>query len=82
MATKRKTKTTARRRSSKGTAKPYAPTAKITIKSKENPHRTKTSDHAKFRKLMGCPTVEAALAAGIDRGYLRYMVGRALIAIG
>jgi len=56
-------------------------TAKIRLVAKENPHRNGTNDFAKFKKLSAGMTVAKALATGVDRGYLRYMVGRELISI-
>jgi hypothetical protein len=61
---------------------PYSLSAKITLVSGKNPHRAKTHDFAKYAKLKNGMTVEKALAAGVDRGYLRYGVGREILSIG
>jgi hypothetical protein len=56
--------------------------AKIKLLTKINPHRKGTGDARKYAKLATGHTVEAAKAAGIDLGYLRYMALRKLIAFG
>ena len=56
---------------------------KITLLAKENPHGEKTKDFAKWKLVTANLTVDAALKAGVDRGYLNYMATkRKLIAIG
>lgn len=52
---------------------------KIALRVHENPHRTGTKDAAKFRKLKPGMTLSAALASGLDRGYLRYSAKRGVI---
>lgn len=60
----------------------YPLDAKITVKVKDNPHRESSKDYNKFKGLKTGMTVEKALAAGADWGYLRYAAGRELIAVG
>lgn len=59
----------------------YEPSAKISVKAEENPHRKSSKDYAKFAKLKNGMTVQKALDGGIDRGYLRYVVDRDLVSI-
>jgi hypothetical protein len=66
------TKTTAR--------KPYRLAAKIRL-LKANPHRKASGDFGKYRKLATGMTVERALAAGVDRGYLRYAAERQILSV-
>jgi hypothetical protein len=68
-----KSKTTAR--------KPYRLTATIRLLSKDNPHRKTSGDFGKFRELATGMTVEKALAAGVDRGYLRYAAERQILSV-
>lgn len=56
--------------------------AKITVKTKDNPHRTKSNDFEKFKKLKTGMTVGSAVDAGVDWGYLRYAVKRELVTVG
>lgn len=60
----------------------YPLDAKITLKAKDNPHRVKSKDFGKYKGLKNGITVEKALEAGADWGYLRYAEGRDLISIG
>ena len=56
--------------------------AKIKLLVSANPHRTGSKDRAKFALVAANLTVGAALAAGIDRGYLNYAAKRKLVEIG
>ena len=69
-------------KSAKASAPPPDAGAKITLLVKENPHGTGTKDRAKFALVAANLTVGAALAAGVDRGYLNYMSARKLLEIG
>lgn len=66
---------------SRGRKGTYPLDATITVKVKENPHRAKSKDFAKFKALGNGATVEKALKAGADWGYLRYAAARDLIAV-
>lgn len=55
--------------------------ATITVKNDENPHRKTSKDFDKFKKLKSGMTVEKAVAAGVDWGYLRYGVNREIFTI-
>ncbi len=59
----------------------YLADARIKILVTENPHRKGTNDAGKWKKVVAAKTVAGALKAGVDRGYLRYAVGRKLFAI-
>jgi hypothetical protein len=76
-----------RRQSNRGlkpktkTSKPLAADSKIRLIAKSNPHRKATNDFGKFKKLSTGMTVEAAVAAGVDRGYLRYAAAHSILAL-
>lgn len=59
----------------------YPLTDRITLPA-ANPHRETSGDFKKFELCAANPTVGGALEAGVDRGYLRYMVAREIFAIG
>ena len=59
----------------------YPPNAKIAVKVKENPHRESSKDYGKFKGLKNGMTIEKAVAAGVDLGYIRYAASRELIAV-
>lgn len=63
-----------------GRAPKFAGDAVVVFDRKKNPHSKKTKNYKVWEKLNSVPgnkvTVEKALAAGVNRGYLTYMVGR------
>ncbi len=59
----------------------YPVQAKIKLVVKDNPHRQASKDFKKFSKLKSGGTVQDALDAGIDWGYLHYAAKRELITV-
>jgi hypothetical protein len=55
--------------------------AKIVLTGKENPHGASTGNYNKYKKLKPGMTVQAALDAGVDWGYLRYGTEREFLAV-
>lgn len=60
----------------------YPLTAKISMKTKENPHRTGTILHKQFAKYKNGMTVQQALDAGVVWANLRYLSALEHIKIG
>lgn len=55
--------------------------ARIKLAVKANPHRVTSKDFGKFAKLSSGMTVGTAIAAGVDRGYIRYAIERAILTV-